>query len=202
MLCYKNIKFGVIVVWMCTMLSGCDVVKLDQNGKPILPMSVEDATSIKNMTPKDIAEKLWEKVVPEAKEKSITWEKIKTEVKDANSGQSKSYFVSFNGIVNSLDTSTKERSIKINVTGDNVSLQLGPIVKGNAIRDAASFIQFDQFKNQVQFAKLSKELNKKALLGISMPDATWQGKSVDVLAAATISDNGVVDIVPIEITKR
>ncbi|ACQ93444.1 putative lipoprotein [Tolumonas auensis DSM 9187] len=202
MLCSKNIKFGVIVVWMCTMLSGCDVVKLDQDGKPILPMSAEDAASIKNMTPKDIAEKLWGQIVPEAKQKSITWEKIKSEVTTAKSGKNKSYFVSFEGVVDALDTSTKERSIKINVAGDNVSLQLGPIVKGNAIRDAASFIQFDQFKNQVQFAKLSKELNKKALLGISMPDAAWQGKSVDVLAAATISDNGVVDIIPIEIIKR
>ncbi|MDR1510679.1 MAG: DUF2291 domain-containing protein, partial [Synergistaceae bacterium] len=40
-------------------------------------------------------------------------------------------------------------------------IQVGPIFKGTAIRDFLDFVKFEDFTNQVDFAKLANELNFK-----------------------------------------
>ncbi len=84
----------------------------------------------------------------------------------------------------------------------DISVQIGPIIRGNSIRDAASFINFDDFKNQVQFARLSKELNKKAMENFTRPDSSWTGATVDILAAVTYKGTDVSEVIPLEISKR
>lgn len=197
-----NFKASLITALILMYVSACDVVKLDANGKPILPMSAEAAASMENMTPKDIAEKLWGRVLDDANKTAITWEKFKSDSAKVTSDKGKSYFVKINGTVSQLDLAAKEKTLKIDLGSDVVTLQLGPITRGNSIRDAASFIKFDQFKNQVQFAKLSKEFNKKSLGTIKMPDESWQGKGVDVIAALTITNNTITDVIPLEISQR
>jgi predicted lipoprotein len=41
-------------------------------------------------------------------------------------------------------------------------IQIGPVIKGTAIRDTLDFITFGMFTNQIEFAQLSNALNKKA----------------------------------------
>lgn len=41
-------------------------------------------------------------------------------------------------------------------------IQVGPIFTGSAIRDAAEFIKFGDFKNQITFGDLGKSINKYA----------------------------------------
>ncbi|MCC8180702.1 MAG: DUF2291 domain-containing protein, partial [Planctomycetes bacterium] len=43
----------------------------------------------------------------------------------------------------------------------DVIIQVGPIYRGTAIRDMLDFVSFDDFKNQVEFAKLAAELNNQ-----------------------------------------
>ncbi len=197
-----SIKTSIISAAIILSLTGCDVVKLDDNGKPILPISAEAAASIQNMTPKDIAEKIWPDVFSEAKSHAKSWNDVKTEMVKPAEGKNTSYFVKISGNVSDIDLSSKEGTIKLSSGSDVIALQVGPITRGNAIRDAASFIKFDQFKNQVQFAKLSKELNKKSLSVIATPDAAWKGKEIDVIAALTIANNNVSDVIPLEISLR
>jgi len=196
----KTAHLGIIL--MMFILSGCDVVKLDADGKPIIPMSASAAASFDNMTPKDIAAKLWDKVIPTATKESKGWEELKSELSKVPSGQSKSFFAKIDGTVSEVGSDPKDKKIKISIGAEQIIVQLGSNIKGNSIRDASSFIQFDLFKNQVQFARLSKELNKKAISGITMPDPQWQGAAVNALVAVTVRDNSVTDIVPLEITKR
>ncbi|MDD2341501.1 MAG: DUF2291 family protein [Tolumonas sp.] len=192
---------GVIILML--ILSGCDVVKLDADGKPIIPMSASAAASFDNMTPKDIAARLWGKIIPAASKESKDWVLLKSEISKVPSGQSKSFFAKIEGTVNEVSTDEKDKKMQISVGDEKIIVQLGTNVKGNSIRDASSsIIQFDLFKNQVQFARLSKELNKKAISGVVMPDPQWQGYSVNTLVAVTIRDNNVTDIVPLEINKR
>jgi predicted lipoprotein len=106
------------------------------------------------------------------------------------------------GKVGVVDLSKKAATMNVDIAGQPVVMQIGPIIRGNSIRDAASFINFDDFKNQVQFARLSKELNKKAMANFTRPDESWTGAEVDVLAAVTIKDNAVAEAIPLEITKR
>lgn len=197
----KTAHLGIIL--MMFILSGCDVVKLDADGKPIIPMSASAAASFDNMTPKDIAAKLWDKVIPTATKESKAWAELKAELSKVPSDQSKSFFAKIDGTVSEVGSDPKDKKIKISIGDEQIVVQLGSNIKGNSIRDASSsFIQFDLFKNQVQFARLSKELNKKAISGVTMPDPQWQGAAVNALVAVTVRDNSVTDIVPLEITKR
>jgi predicted lipoprotein len=43
----------------------------------------------------------------------------------------------------------------------DVLVQVGPVFRGTSIRDMLDFVKFDDFTNQVDFAKLSNELNFK-----------------------------------------
>lgn len=181
-----------IIPTLCITLLGCDVVKLDANGRPIIPMSAEEAASLTNLEPQQIADKLWDAILQEA------------ESTDAVSApQQETAFIRISGTVISVDDSKKAATMTVQTKSyGDVTVQIGPIVRGNAIRDAASFIHFDDFKNQVQFARLSKELNKKALQGITRPDSSWQGSQVDILAAATVKETMVSGVIPLDMVKR
>lgn len=190
------------IMCLALIISGCDVVKLDADGKPIIPMSASEAASFDNMTPKEIAEKLWDKVIPAANQESVTWQKLKTETAQVQSGEAKSYFTRLDGTIHAIHGDEKDREMQLSVGGEPVVIQLGTSARGNSIRDASSFIHFDLFKNQVQFARLARELNKKAISKIDMPDEKWQGLGVTALVAVTVKNNTISDIVPLEITKR
>lgn len=82
----------------CLALWGCDVVKLDQHGKPIIPMSAAEAASLKNMTPAALADKFWDHILSEA-------QKVSGAFGEQTMKEDSSRFVRIHGIVNSLDDS-------------------------------------------------------------------------------------------------
>lgn len=189
-------KFNRLAMIPLFFLAGCEVVELDSVGKPIIPMSAEEVASIKNMEPKDISDKFWASIVNEAKSSAIPFSELL--IKESE----KSYFTNITGVIESVDTSSKPALLKVKQGNESIAIQLGPIIKGNAIRDASSrLLPFDQFKNQIQFAKLSKELNKKAIGALTIPDANMVNQNISVLAALTIKNGQIQDIVPIEINK-
>lgn len=191
----KFIKWSLSPIF-CIALLGCDVVKLDQDGIPIIPMTAEESSSLKNLTPEVLAEKFWNDILKEANAaKPIGLIERYADGKNSE-------FVRISGVVNAVDDSKKTATMTVSTSTDNVVLQIGPIIRGNSIRDAASFINFDDFKNQVQFARLSKELNNKAMQNFTRPDSSWEGSKVDVLAAVTYKNSAVDEVIPLEIVKR
>ncbi|WP_409310822.1 DUF2291 family protein [Pectobacterium sp. B1J-3] len=196
-----GIRLGTLLlsVWL---LSACTVVDLDENGKPVIPTDPSAAPSYNNMTPDKIADELWQpKLLPLAQQQALSWEELKKTQSTLADNGSKSVYVQFSGSVAKLERETREGRLTIEVQGETVALQLGPIVKGNAIRDAAGFIRFDDFKNQVQFAQLARAMNKKAIQNLPDVDDSWQGQNIRVLAALTLTKQGMNDAVPIELHK-
>ncbi|WP_157810327.1 DUF2291 family protein [Vibrio sp. HA2012] len=184
-----------LISLFCLSLSACEVVDLDANGNPIIPMSAEEAASIKNMTPKALAEQFWGDVLTEAKQKSVNFDLLSLE-------NNTSTFIKLRGKIIQVDTSSKNATMTVKALSQQITVQIGPIIRGNAIRDAASFLTFDQFKNQVQFARLSKELNKKAMTSFVRPDESWTDSDVDMIAAVTVKEQKISEVIPIEIIKR
>lgn len=153
---------GLLVI--STVLVACTVVDLDENGKPILPVDPNAVVSDYNQPPDKVASTIWvSKVMPFANSNALSWQQVKQQNQPATGKNSQSHFVRFNGKVVAVETEGREGAIRVAVEGDEQVLQLGPIVKGNAIRDASTFIRFEDFKNQVQYAQLSKVLSKRAL---------------------------------------
>jgi predicted lipoprotein len=82
-----------------------------------------------------------------------------------------------------------------------ISVQIGPAINGTALRDAAGFIEFGQFTNQVEYAAAGTALNdqvkSEVLEGID--PASLEGKRVSFLGAFTIITPDVVTITPVEL---
>lgn len=190
----QYIKTFLVIFFASFFVVGCEVVDLDSKGKPIIPMSAEEAASLANKEPKEIAEIIWQDLFIDAEKAPLDLQTL-----DKQKQNDKSYFVTFSGIVEKIDEKSKFVDIHINTGQQVIIAQAGTIIKGNAIRDASSLLSFDQFKNQIQYSKLAKELNKSAVKNLQKLDQNSLGKKVNVLAALTIKDNQIHDVVPMKI---
>ncbi|GAA2212199.1 DUF2291 domain-containing protein [Nonomuraea monospora] len=86
--------------------------------------------------------------------------------------------------------------------GTRVSLQIGPAVNGTALRDAAGYITFGQFTNQVEYADAATALNnelRESLLS-KLDPAALDGKEITFTGAFTSLTPQTVTITPVEIS--
>jgi predicted lipoprotein len=87
--------------------------------------------------------------------------------------------------------------------GQSVTIQIGPVVLGTAIRDATGVVSFNQFTNQIDYAGVSKEMNARAVrdaLGGKDP-ASFTGKQIRFVGAFTYDPHsaGIIRITPIKV---
>ncbi|MBB2909399.1 putative lipoprotein [Streptosporangium becharense] len=85
--------------------------------------------------------------------------------------------------------------------GTRVSLQIGPAINGTALRDAAGFITFGQFLNQVEYADAATSLNNqmRERLLKNLDVAGLKGKKISFTGAFTLLSPSVVTITPVSV---
>ena len=85
--------------------------------------------------------------------------------------------------------------------GTTVSLQIGPAINGTAVRDAAGFIEFGQFTNQVEYAAaataLNEQVKQQVLAGVD--PAALDGQRVSFTGAFSSLTPDVITITPIKL---
>jgi predicted lipoprotein len=82
----------------------------------------------------------------------------------------------------------------------DLNIVLGTAIHGTALRDALPFIQFSQFVNQVDFAKVASALNARAA---KATEAALPAEGADISftgAVAVPSDNSLPEIVPVTLS--
>ncbi len=84
----------------------------------------------------------------------------------------------------------------------DITMQIGPIYKGTSIRDFLDFVTFDDFKNQVEFAKLAAQLNlhvrDTVIAPLGLMEDGGVGKTFDLVGATTLENNNVhFNVVPV-----
>jgi predicted lipoprotein len=69
------------------------------------------------------------------------------------------------GVVESVDTSSSTGIAVIKLDSYQgpivVKLQIGPRISGDSVRDSVGFIEFGMFKEQTEYGKVSREINKR-----------------------------------------
>ncbi|AKL13126.1 TPA: DUF2291 family protein [Kluyvera intermedia] len=188
----------------CTtlLLTACTVVDLDENGKPIMPADPNAKASFDNMTPQQIAQQTWqERVIDAAHKHALDATALTTQMK-ASSSQSQSVFVQLTSRVERVDLSNeREQKLVITFNGQPLEVQTGPVIQGNAIRDATGF-KFEDFTNQVQFAQLSRAYNREAIKHLPKIDDSWAGKQATVLMAVTLTGGKATQAAALELKQE
>lgn len=99
----------------------------------------------------------------------------------AGQGAAWNFPVKGEGMVVVAKLDTRARTVDVDTDADgaaDVTLQLGPVIRGTALRDAAPFYNFDDFRDQIEFARLSRALNDRILPLLIVPDGALVGKTV------------------------
>ena len=199
---YKKYFQFIGLILCLNFLAACTVTELDADGNPILPKDPNAIVSFQDFTLSEVADQLWQpKVFPEATQDFVSWDSIKSQLDAQQIITKQSYFVRLNGTVESVDLGRIKGIIKLKVGDTRIDLQVGRVIKGNSIRDASKYVLFDDFKNQIRFAQISREFNSRAMLLVGKPDSSWVSEDISVIAAITIDQNTIRDAVPIQITR-
>ena len=144
---------------------------------------------------------IWEsKVLPTIQDKAQDVVKILPEIRaDPNSAGQKygrreatnpyNYMVKGTGKVTEMHTESQAGTAIVEVPGlaEKVALQIGPVVRGTALRDATGIVSFNQFTNQLDFADVSKEMNSRALKSAfaHLDPSSMAGKTITFWGAFT-----------------
>ena len=80
-----------------------------------------------------------------------------------------------------------------------VTVQIGPVIIGSAIRDALPFVNFQDFTNQIDFADAGKALTALALAGIAPVAATIKdGSKIRFTGALSVtSKSDPIKVTPV-----
>jgi predicted lipoprotein len=81
-----------------------------------------------------------------------------------------SFAVKGTGKVVSADTASRAGVVVVAVDTaagpQEVTLQVGPVIRGTAVRDSLPFFSFGDVKNQIEFAQVSRALNDRAAAAV------------------------------------
>lgn len=159
------------------------------------------------------AQEIWQpKVLPVIQENLVPLSELKTALAaDADAagkqhglrpeGEANPWNFAVSGEGEIVEAKLDSRAAKLGVdtTGDgaaDVTVQLGPVIRGTALRDAMPFIVFTDFRDQIEFAKLANALNAMAHAAITRPEGEVIGQTARFEGVFTLRDPDKVELVP------
>lgn len=210
-----RIIHAALVMAVAVGATGCKFVKdTPESEKEI----AADASGDDARTEQRILDTYDSKLIPYISQNAVTVQALQTALSDGvdgagavngikSSGGAWNVPVSGSGKIVATKLDSRARTVSIDITGDqtaDVTVQLGPVVKGTALRDIAPFYKFDDFRDQIEFAKLGRALNDRASSGLELPDGDLLGQTMSFTGVTTFrraSDALVVTPIEIEITQ-
>jgi predicted lipoprotein len=114
--------------------------------------------------------------------------------------------VRIDGVVVGANTESRAATIDVDVSGRGKAdaiVQIGPAIRGTAIRDALDFVSFNDFTNQIDFAQFGKAFNTHVYHETleKLPRDSLIGHKVSILGAYPLVSTAETPLVtPVEIT--
>lgn len=155
------------------------------------------------------AEQAWPRILEEATRTAVDAALVRQPAANgaATAAQSRrALFVRVTGTLVGVDRHSRVGVARVRVPGETaaeVTIQVGPVLRGTALRDAVSFIRFTDFANQSDFAAVSNALQDRVLRDVIPATGidALVGTTVTVIGATALpaeAPAGVpLDIVPV-----
>ncbi|MCJ9694662.1 DUF2291 domain-containing protein [Rhizobium sp. PRIMUS64] len=110
------------------------------------------------------------------------------------------YAVKITGKVIAADTASRAATLDVDADGDgkaDAKIQIGPALRGTALRDTLDFVNFNEFKNQIEWAQFGKAFNEKANAAFlsAVPRDGLVGKTVTAIGAFPLPKSGELPLV-------
>ncbi|MBY5555766.1 DUF2291 domain-containing protein (plasmid) [Rhizobium leguminosarum] len=110
------------------------------------------------------------------------------------------YAVKITGKVIAVDTASRAATLDVDADGDgkaDAKVQIGPALRGTALRDTLEFVNFNEFKNQIEWAQFGKAFNEKANTTFlsAIPREDLAGKTVTAIGAFPLPKSGELPLV-------
>jgi predicted lipoprotein len=108
------------------------------------------------------------------------------------------------GRVVSINTSSRNGTLGLDLPPydgkADLSLQIGPVILGTAIRDGVGFIHFSQFVNQIQYAQVADALNARAVqVAQSIHPTQLKGKLIQFYGIFALTDPQFILVAPVKL---
>ncbi len=184
--------------WLAAM-----VLVLPLAGCKIVSIAEQEAAAPAGFDAAGYAEALWaDRALPHFSESARpiveVWPAIKADLATAgatfgyNAGEGSpwSFIVSGEGVVAAKNTESRAGTLDVTVEGlaEPVVVQIGPVIRGNAVRDALPFVSFQDFTNQLEYADAGKALTALAAAGVAPKvEAIAVGDSVVFTGAVSLA---------------
>ncbi|TAY05580.1 DUF2291 domain-containing protein [Rhizobium leguminosarum] len=110
------------------------------------------------------------------------------------------YAVKITGKVVAADTASRAATLDVDADGDgkaDAKVQIGPALRGTALRDTLDFVNFNEFKNQIEWAQFGKAFNEKANTAFlaAVPREGLVGKTVTAIGAFPLPKSGELPLI-------
>ncbi|MCS4244673.1 putative lipoprotein [Rhizobium sp. BIGb0125] len=183
----------VAVSLLAVSVSGCKLVKTNK----------DDATGAAAEPIAELVETTFDaKLVPALSQKAVDLTQLRDAIKSGLDKAGESHGVRVGGagggwnfaVKGTANVINENRASKaavadIDIDGDgkaDATLQLGPVVKGSALRDTTALYDFSTFRDQIEYARLGRALNDKAVSKLPTADTPLKGKKINFLGAVVI----------------
>lgn len=202
---------GVLLTLAAVALAGCK----------ILPIAREGEATANTFSGKDVVTRMWsDKVVPTVADKAVSIGKVLDAAaadlgaagrtlghRPADEGSPWSFIVKGEAVVKEKNVVSRAGTLLIEVATAKgavpVTIQIGPVVKGNSLRDAMPFIVFQDFTNQIEFAEVGRALNDRAMVEVGPArEAIAAGDNIVFSGAFSLNSGGdKVLLTPVSLAK-
>jgi predicted lipoprotein len=182
-------------------------------------VSKEGGETAAKSDPQMQVEEIWaSKVLPYLDKKAGPYPEVRTAAaqsaeaagkrygyKEEGAGSPWTVIVRIDGKIVAANTESRAGTMDVDADGDgkaDARIQIGPVMRGTAIRDSLDFVSFNQFTNQIDFAQFGKAFNLYVDKTVTskLPRDGLVGKSAEILGAYPLGPSGDVPLVtPVEI---
>lgn len=193
-------------------VSGCKIVPdPDPTQTAAAPDQSDEARMLARAT------EIWQpKVLPTVKEHLVPLTELRTALAAdpaaagtkyglRPSGEANPWQFAVSGQGKIVEAKLDSRAAKLGVDTDadgtaDVTIQIGPVIRGTALRDAMPFLTFTDYRDQIEYAKLANALNQLAHDGVTKPLGEVLGQTATFEGVFTLKDPAKIELVPTALT--